>query len=298
MEPQGLQLKLLRFAWVLLLPAIPWTQAAIDRRLGPHRARHDVLYLWSSKHVKRLFPGFEDLAADVYWLRTVQYFGSQRVFDTEKRFELLAPLIDITTALDPRLEIAYRYGATFLSEPWPVGAGRPQEGVALLERGVQALPRSWRLRQDLGFFIYLYLNDASRASQVMMEASRIEGAPAWILEALAGDILIKGGDRQSARRMWQQIFQQAEEGILRENARLRLQMLDALDQADALMALVREYEKRLGRKPATLDELRRAGLLRAAPVDSAGVPFEYDAATGVVSVSRQSMLWRPEGGGL
>jgi hypothetical protein len=290
-------LKYLRFAWLLLLPAIPWTQANIDRRLGPFRAQHDVLYLWSAKHVRRLFPGFEALAADLYWLRTVQYFGSQRVFDTEKRFELLYPLIDITTTLDPRLEMAYRYGATFLSEPWPTGAGRPREGVAILERGVRELPKSWRLRQDLGFFHFLFLNDAQRASEVMMEASRIEGAPAWLLEALAGDILLKGGDRAAARRMWQQIHQQAEEGILRENAAFRLQILDALDRADALQALVKEYEQRLGRKPATLDELRQAGLLPVSPVDPTGVPFDYDARTGTVTVSRTSMLWRPDSTG-
>ena len=37
--------------------------------------------------MKRLFPGFESLAADVYWLRTVQYFGGERAFAAEKRFD-------------------------------------------------------------------------------------------------------------------------------------------------------------------------------------------------------------------
>ena len=95
---------------VLLLPAVPWTQARIDREIGTFRAQEEVLYLWSGEHVKRLFPGFETLAADVYWLRTVQYFGGERLFTREKRFELLQPLVDIATTLDPRLEIAYRYG--------------------------------------------------------------------------------------------------------------------------------------------------------------------------------------------
>ena len=114
---------------VLLLPAVPWTQAQVDRRAGEFRAQEEVLYLWSGTQVKRLFPGFEGLAADIYWLRTVQYFGGQRLFAAHKRFELLRPLIDVTTTLDPRLEIAYRYGAIFLSEPPPTGAGRPREGV-------------------------------------------------------------------------------------------------------------------------------------------------------------------------
>ncbi len=61
-------------------PAVPWSQARIDERLGSFRAQEEVLYLWSGEHVRRLFPGFEGLAADIYWLRTVQYFGGERVF--------------------------------------------------------------------------------------------------------------------------------------------------------------------------------------------------------------------------
>ena len=55
----------LALALVLLLPLVPWTQAQIDRRAGRYRAQEEVLYLWSGVHVKRLFPGFEGLAADV-----------------------------------------------------------------------------------------------------------------------------------------------------------------------------------------------------------------------------------------
>ena len=142
----------------LLASALPVLQDVIDRRVGPFRRTNEVLYLWSDGHVERLFGGFRGLAADIYWMRTVQYFGGQRVFATNKNYDLLYPLVDITTTLDPRLEIAYRYGAVFLSEPRPGGAGRPDLGVAILAKGCQALPDNWRLRQELGFFHFLFLN--------------------------------------------------------------------------------------------------------------------------------------------
>ena len=122
--------------------AVPFLQARVDAARGGFRAQDDVLYLWNGGHVKRMVPGFEQLAADIYWLRTVQYFGAERAFAVEKRFELLYPLIDITTTLDPRMEIAYRYGAVFLAEAHPTGAGRPDLGIALLERGVRNNPTS------------------------------------------------------------------------------------------------------------------------------------------------------------
>jgi hypothetical protein len=278
---------------VLLAPAVPWSQARIDERAGRYRAQEEVLYLWSGAHVKRLFPGFEGLAADVYWLRTVQYFGGQRLFVTGKRFELLRPLIEITTTLDPRLEMAYRYGAIFLSEPAPLGAGRPREGIEVLATGARNNPGSWRLRQDLGFFHYIYLHDAERAAAILNEAADLPGAAFW-LRMLAADVLAKSGDRANSRRMWQQMFEQAEAGILKENARLRLQILDSRDLAERLEGLAREFERRTGRLPARLEELRQAGLWRGPLVDAGGAPFAYDAVEGRVFIERSSPMWRPD----
>ena len=280
-------------ALLLLLPAVPWTQAQIDRRAGEFRAQEEVLYLWSGTQVKWLFPGFEGLAADVYWLRTVQYFGGQRLFAARKRFELLRPLIDITTTLDPRLEIAYRYGALFLSEPPPTGAGRPREGVLVLERGVQNNPRAWRLRQDLGFFHYVYLHDPEGAAAVLNEAAELPGAAFW-LRMLAADVLAKGGERANSRRMWQQMYDQAEPGIIKENAALRLRILDSRDLADRLTELVAEFERRTGRRPARLAELRSAGLWGGRLVDASGTPFGYDPGKGRVFIERASPMWRPD----
>jgi hypothetical protein len=278
---------------VALAPLVPWTQSRIDRFLGGFRAQEEVLYLWSGEQVKRLFPGFEGIAADIYWLRTVQYYGGERLFARDKRFDLLRPLIEITTTLDPRLEIAYRYGAVFLSETPPVGAGRPRQGIEVLEKGARNLPASWRLRQDLGFFHFLFLHDAARAAEVLGRAAEIPGAAFW-LRTLAADLLARGGDRASARRMWQQMYDQAEEDIIRENARLRLQVYDALDLADRLTEAVERVEKLTGRRVERLEELWGAGAWRGPLTDPAGVRFGYDASRGRVEVSRESPLWRPD----
>jgi hypothetical protein len=278
-----------------LIAGIPLVQFKIDDRLGAFHGQEDVLYLWRGEQVKRMFPGFEALAADIYWLRTVQYFGGQRVFAQGKSFDLLLPLIDITTTLDPRLEIAYRYGAVFLSEPPPIGAGRPREGIEILEKGVRAQPESWRLRQDLGFFEYLYLHDAATASKMLAEAAEMPGAAYW-LKTMAADILSESGDRQNSRRMWHQMYEQSEEGVLKANARQRLLSLDAEDLADALATLVSVHERTRGEKPASLDALRLSGEWKGPLVDPSGVPFLYDRTDGRVRISPQSSLWRPEKG--
>jgi hypothetical protein len=282
------------FAVVALACAalVPLLQARVDRALGDRRAS-EVLYLWKGAHVKRLVPGFEHLAADLYWLRTVQYFGGERRFAAEQKYELLFPLIEITTTLDPRMEIAYRYGSVFLSEPNPIGAGRPDLGIQVLERGVASNPSSWRLRQELGFFHFIYRNDAQKAAEVLVEASEIPGAAFW-LKTFAAEVLRKGGEWDIARRMWQEMYDQSEPGAMKENARAHLMVLDAAAAARSLTESAREFARRAGRPPRDLAELRASGLARAPLVDPAGVPFEYDGVTGRVTVSPRSELRRED----
>jgi hypothetical protein len=273
--------------------AVPFVQARVDGALGAFRAQDEVLYLWTGRQVKRLVPGFEQLAADVYWLRTVQYFGGERAFAADKRFELLYPLIEITNTLDPRMEIAYRYGAVFLAEPRPIGAGRPDLGIAVLERGVRNNRASWRLYQELGFFHFVYRKDARRAAEVLVEASKIPGAAYWV-KNLAAELLLKGGERDIARRMWREMYEQSEPGAIKENALVHILVLDAADAADRLNDAVAAFVRRTGRPPRSLGELAAAGLARGPFVDPSGMPFDYDSRTGRATVSRASTLFREE----
>jgi hypothetical protein len=281
-----------RLLAVLLLPLVPLLQNRIDAQIGAYRAQEESLYLWSGQQVRRLAPGFETLAADIYWLRTVQYFGGQRLYSRDKKFELLMPLIDITTTLDPRLVIAYKYGATFLCERPPEGAGRCDQGIKVLERGVAAMPGDWRLRQDLGFFHFIFQHDPERAAEVLMEASKIPGAAFW-LKNLAAMCLAKGGQRDAARAIWRKIYDQSE-GPMKDNALQHIEVLGAYDAAEDLQSMVAAVERRTGRRPETLEELRKAGLIRGAPVDKSGAPFLYDRQSGTVRVSPRSKLWRPD----
>lgn len=284
---------MIRLLPLLLLGLVPLVQRQVDARRGASRGGDPTLYLWSGAEVRRLAPGLESLMADVYWLRTVQYFGSQKAFEGGRQgYPLLGPLIDITVTLDPRMEIAYRYGAIFLSEAPPHGAGRPRDGIALLERGVAAQPDNWRLRQDLGFYHFLFLRDARKASEILDAAGRLQGAPFW-LRSLAAEVLFKGGERATSRRMWEQLHAQAEDVAMRNNAWAQLAVLDALDEADRLTGLVRTFAERTGRNPASFDDLIAAGLLQRRPADIYGTPFEYDPRTGEVTIGRASLLHRP-----
>lgn len=60
------------------------------------------------------------------------------------RRALLHPLLDAAAAPDPRVADAHRFGAIFLAEPYPDGAGRSDPAVKLLKKGVRARPERWQ----------------------------------------------------------------------------------------------------------------------------------------------------------
>ena len=85
------------------------------------------------------------------------------------------------------------------------------------------------------------------------------------------------------------------ENPIKANAYENLRVLETLDRRDELQEAVSEYERRLGQRPRSLNEVAAASRLARRPaVDEAGIPFAYDPETGTVSVSTQSPLWRPK----
>ena len=247
-----------------------------------------------AKHHARLSLSFTALAADLDWIQAIQYYGgtlrkNDRT-DEPKDYSLLYPLLDRVTTLDPRFNIAYRFGSIFLAEPNPGGAGRPDLAIALLEKGIAATGR-WEYYEDMGFVYYWQLHDYKAAAGAFQRGARAPNGP-WWLETLAAVTLLRGGDRATSRSLWRQIQQTADNDWLRHQAELRLTQLDAMDQMDQLEAIVTRYRLMNGHLPDSWLALERARLLRGngPPLDPAGEPYQLDPESGRVTLSRSSRL--------
>lgn len=252
-------------------------------------AAERLLYLRAGPAARRAFLTFDALAADVYWMRTIQHYGRDRKSSrVDGRFELLQPLVDLTTTLDPHFNIAYRFGAIFLAMEPPNGPGRPDQAIALLEKGLAANPGRWQYAHDIGFVHYWHTGDFQEAARWFEKAADMPGAPAWI-RPLAALTLSEGGDRAGARRLLEEL-RSANESYIRAAAGRSLAQLDALDRIDALQAGVEAFAAGRGHYPADWRELALASGLPGVPLDSTGTPFVYDAATHQVRISPQSSL--------
>ena len=288
------------FLVVLLLGSAAGLQAVRERRTPPPVAEEDSLYLTSGPAVRRLAVGYAALAADLYWIRAIQYYGGIKLTLDKARaagapapvagtdYRLLYPLLDLTTTLDPDFNIAYRFGSIFLAEPYPGGAGRTDLAIKLLEKGLAARPDKWEYMQDIGFVHYWWEHDYKTAASWFDRASKVEGAP-WFLRSLAATTLAEGGDRKSSRLMWEAIRETADIDWLKNDAERRLMQLDAADFIDAVQADV-DRARANGLAFSSWQDLVRARAVRGVPVDPTRTPFELDA-TGTVRLSPASPLF-------
>ena len=153
-------------------------------QLRPQATLEDVLYISSPKLLKRASLGYDGLLADIYWTRAVQYFGF-RHHNGADGYKLLAPLLEITTQLDPHLTVAYEFGASFLAPPPPSGAGEPERAIQLMEYGIRNNPDDWRLYYDLGFVYYMNLQDYRKAADAFERGSKVPNAHPF-LRAVGG----------------------------------------------------------------------------------------------------------------
>ena len=264
----------------LLLTVSVSVQVVRDRGWTPFEPPNPTLWLHSGPAASRLALEFRNLAADVYWMRAVVYYGGRRLSSGKQQgdasphnFDLLYPLLDLVTGLDPHFKVAYRFGAIFLTEAYPSGPGRPDLAVTLLQRAIANDTARWEYMEDIGFVYYWWLHDYQQAAEWFRRGSEQPGAPSW-LAPLAATTLAEGGDRRSSRFLWTQLLQNTDIDWVRTNAGLRLQQLDAMDAIESLNR-----------------ELATTKRLRGIPIDPTGVPYAVDPTTGRIDLDRHSSLW-------
>ncbi|HWK09001.1 MAG TPA: hypothetical protein VNR64_03050 [Vicinamibacterales bacterium] len=276
----------------LCLAAAVVLHAAEDRFAPPPDTNQPgFLYVRSPAAVKRLALDYQAVAADVYWIRALQHFGREHLAEPPRvrTYNLLYPLLDLTTTLDPYFNIAYRFGAIYLGEPFPDGPGRPDLAIALLEKGLRAQPQKWQYMQDLGFVYYWHLHDYRGAAAWFERASSVPGAPSW-MRPLAAVTLAEGGHTGASRMLWEQIAK-SDEKWLRDSAVRRLQQLDAMDFMSALESRIRAFHASRPDVPLTWTSLARAGVVPGVPADPSGTPYLLDPRTGEITVSPESGLF-------
>ena len=256
----------------------------------------ESLYL-DGKTARRISLGFNGLAADWYWMRSLQYVGRKIINDNDVPIDnlgllnltLLAPLLDTATTLDPEFLDPYEYAAIVLP------AINVDDAIRITRKGIDANPNAWRLYHQLGY-IHWQQRDYRSASEMYGRGAQIAGAPPW-MEAMKAKMAAEGGSRSTAREIYTRMYEQSADEKVKDMARKRLLQLDSLDQRDNLRKLFGVYQARTGKCPGSWKEiepvfraLRVPVAASGAPIDPSGVPYVLRAGGCEVDLDPKSEI--------
>lgn len=186
-----------------------WAASAL-----PKRPPFEELAYYPSGHALRPAAlGHTETAADLAWLRAVQYYGEHRQSDLH--FMQLEHVFDILTTLAPGFESPYVFGAFALAQE---GRDFPA-AERLMLKGIDNNPTSSRLAFELGFLYYVRPGgrDLPRAAEFFERAARLPGSPpnaarfAAFARQHSGDLIV-------ALQLWNQVRLTTDNRYLREMA--------------------------------------------------------------------------------
>ena len=273
---------------IIGLAAVSLLSRTIDARRAASTGQfsEEPLYV-SAPAARRLSPAFNGLAADWYWMRSLQYVGGKIVAYQDSHhgrvdfgnlgslnLGLLNQLLQVCTALDPQFMAPYEYGAMILPEV------DSDEAIALLNYGIAQNPSAWRLYQHLGY-IHWQRKEYLIASDVYAAGVKLPGAPSW-MGAMSARMKDDGGSRNAAREMYLHLYETTNEQSIKSMVLKQVMRLDSLDERDAIRRVLTDFKAKSERCASSWLEVTEP-LLAArlkleattgAPIDPSGVPYE------------------------
>jgi hypothetical protein len=163
--------------------------------------------------------GHAPLAADLAWIRAIQYYGQHRRDD--RRYPYAEHLFRTITGLDPTFEQAYVFGALVVAQD----VGDPSAAEDLLTRGMAELPDSWWITFERGFLRWLHSDRPKAAAEDFRRASLCPDAPPWVARFAAYGYE-KAGETGIARILWEQIAKETDNPMVRDIAERALKRIE------------------------------------------------------------------------
>jgi tetratricopeptide (TPR) repeat protein len=244
------------------------TYLAASRLPAARERPYDVQGVPRPEMLRLLSLGHPTLAANVFWLRAVQYIGEPNA--NTRGWDRLLPVAELVTDLDPSHAYAYQVTGTILGS-----VGRTAESNAILEKGMRNVPNRYILAYLRAFNAFYYDGDYARAGEFVERAARIPGAPAHLRQNVLA-MYVKGKRADAAIAFLMEAHGAAQDDDTREviEGQLRRAVLErnAVVLDDAIAA----YRARFGFVPVALQLLVPERLLEFIPPDPNGGSWIID----------------------
>jgi len=255
-------LRLSLFALLLCGAAAGWAHRRAQNARDAYPEAEERAYAPPARAARLLSLGHNELAADLYWAKTLVYYGGSM----EKQTDLpdVETLLALVNRFDPHFRRPYWRGAYGLVyRQGPATAEEFQASVDILERGLQTFPEDWELTWLLGLRYYLDVKSDDPVKQreykelgasYIEKAMRLPRAPSD-LPVLAATLRTRLGQRDRALRELREMILTQTDPAAREQLIAKYRSLasaDAAEVSEAADAFTDEWQRSLPYAPPSL----------------------------------------------
>jgi hypothetical protein len=221
-----------------------------QRRLAGASERGERYYVPPPPLLRAMTFGYNELAADLLWIRTVAYYVQQLLGDRD--FRNLQRFVTTILVLDERFKEVYRFAAPmFLLQSGPDNE-HVLAGIELLERGHRHFPEEYGFAFSIGA---AYMSDLRTQNPAQRARWRRQAADWLHRAALLGDdvpwlpslvarLHTEQGERGLAIRHLQELYLTTQDEAMKTQIAAKLRSLEAAHLADEL----REQAQRFARE--------------------------------------------------
>ncbi len=254
-------------ACMVLGAAVFFSQRHLDSRFGTDPSGEDFKYLPSGTFLKGAALSYDEMAADLLWIKTVAYFGGHAKTDLD--YTWLYHLLDITTTLDPLFSDPYEFGGIVLA----VELGDVDKSIAILNKGMANVPtqhkRYWYLPFFNAFNYMYYKGDNLRAARYLEIAAQSPHSPAY-LPLLVARLYARSDDPGLAISFLEEMLRSTDSPELQEKLQRRIRELMVERDIRFLEQGRDQFLAQTGRYPNTLAELVENGFIKNIPPEPFG----------------------------
>jgi tetratricopeptide (TPR) repeat protein len=261
-----------------LIAILNYSRDVIAQSPFPKDPGREFVYVPDPQFLRIVSLGHTAAAADLLWFRTINYFGTH--YHTDRLYPWLFKMCDVVTDLDPMAVHVYHFAGVVL--PWE--ANRPDDGIALLEKGLSHFPDSWYLHWLIGFNYYFFKNDLQKAAFHLGRAAELPGTHPYV-SRLAAVVYAHGVDTRAAESFLRDLANSTQDESMRSMLSVRLLELQLGRDLDALDEAVQRFKETRGALPTTLEEMLNAGVVARLPREPFGGSYVLDPETGKVKTT-------------
>lgn len=164
-------------------------QRHLDTIRGDWPDEEELLYLPSGNMLTIVSLGFDQLAADILYLRMIDYFATHRM--TDHTYVWFYHIADLITTLDPHFRFPYIFAGLMLN----LEGGQFENARKILTKGEQVFPDDWYFQFALGLNYFFGSADFETAAGYLENARRL-GGPAY-LTSFAEKLRVSGKTRET-----------------------------------------------------------------------------------------------------